>query len=187
MKMKPEHIMELVKLAQQGNESAFEVLMAHCRPQLVAYVRARLPKSKRSCAEDIVQETIYRVWRSLSQLQNPRAFKSWLFKTARRQAINYLKLKSVRPILPTDPAALHGLVVRIRNRGRWKDRALLKHIWEEAENAMTEKQLRVFELHYKEGLTHEQIAEKEQMPLGTVKWLIRKGVQTLQETLNAKK
>ncbi len=185
--MKLERITELVKLAQQGNERAFELLAAHFRPQLVAYVRSRLSKSNRSCAEDIVQETMYRAWSSLSQLQNPRAFKSWLFETARRQAINYPQLKSVRPILPTDPAALHGLVARIRNRGRWKDRALLKHIWEEAENAMTEKQLRVFELHYKEGLTHEQIADKEQIPLGTVKWLIRSGVQTLQETLNAKK
>ena len=75
---------QMAVIAQQGNESAFEVLAAHCRPQLVAYVRARLPKSKQSCAEDIVQETIYRVWRSLSQLQNPPAFKLWRFETARR-------------------------------------------------------------------------------------------------------
>jgi len=61
----------------------FEALSAHLRPDLYrfAFWLAR----DRAVAEDVVQETMLRAWRSWKDLRDERAAKQWLFTIARRE------------------------------------------------------------------------------------------------------
>ena len=61
----------------------FEALSAHLRPDLYrfAFWLAR----DRAIAEDVVQETMLRAWRSWKDLRDERAAKQWLFTIARRE------------------------------------------------------------------------------------------------------
>jgi RNA polymerase sigma-70 factor (ECF subfamily) len=71
--------------AADGREDRrrFETLSAHLRPDLYrfAFWLAR----DRAIAEDVVQETMLRAWRSWKSLRDQRAAKQWLFTIARRE------------------------------------------------------------------------------------------------------
>ncbi len=47
-------------------------------------------------AEDLVQETMMRAWRSIDSLKDPKAAKSWLFTILRRENYRRFKKKSVQ-------------------------------------------------------------------------------------------
>src|SRR5437667_4938713 len=53
-------------------------------------------------AEDLVQETYLRAWRSLSQLHDPSSVQPWMFRILRTVFIDQLRRESRRPKLVTD-------------------------------------------------------------------------------------
>jgi RNA polymerase sigma-70 factor (ECF subfamily) len=63
--------------------SAFTRLLEMLRPDLLrfAYWLAR----DRSIAEDVVQETLVRAWKSRAELKDPAAARPWLFTILRRE------------------------------------------------------------------------------------------------------
>jgi RNA polymerase sigma-70 factor, ECF subfamily len=63
--------------------SAFSRLLAMLRPDLLRF--ASWLARDRSVAEDVVQETLIRAWKSRDELKNPAAVRSWLFTIARRE------------------------------------------------------------------------------------------------------
>lgn len=64
-------------------QRAFEALVARYTSDLLRY--ARWLSGSPHIAEDLVQETWLRAWRSLESLQTPAAAKSWLFTIVRRE------------------------------------------------------------------------------------------------------
>jgi RNA polymerase sigma-70 factor, ECF subfamily len=67
---------QLVRLAQQGDRAAFESLAEAALDRL--YATAALVLHDRTLAEDAVQETLIRAWRSLPRLRDPDRFDAWL-------------------------------------------------------------------------------------------------------------
>ena len=53
-------------------------------------------------AEDLVQETYLRAWRSLSQLHGRSGVEPWMFRILRTVFIDQLRRESKRPKLVTD-------------------------------------------------------------------------------------
>ena len=66
-----------------GKDRYFEQLFAKYSADLQRY--AFWLAGDRHIAEDLVQETLLRAWRSLDKLQNPAAAKSWLLTIVRRE------------------------------------------------------------------------------------------------------
>ncbi|MGH8264070.1 MAG: sigma factor, partial [Steroidobacteraceae bacterium] len=67
----------------RDDRKRFAALSARLRPDLYrfAFWLAR----DRAVAEDVVQETMLRAWRSIKDLRDERAAKQWLFTIARRE------------------------------------------------------------------------------------------------------
>jgi len=63
--------------------SAFSRLLAMLRPDLLRF--ACWLARDRSVAEDVVQETLIRAWKSRDELRDPAAVRPWLFTIARRE------------------------------------------------------------------------------------------------------
>jgi len=76
----------------------FNILVAPRRDELFRY--ACWLTGDRDIADDLVQETLVRAWRSITALENPKAIKSWLLaimhhENARRFAHIQVKLSSL--------------------------------------------------------------------------------------------
>jgi RNA polymerase sigma-70 factor (ECF subfamily) len=136
---------------------------------------------RRSDAEDVLQETFWHVWRIAPEYDPARAGpSSWLLMIARSRAIDHLRRKSTAGAAreTAEPDAI-----------QWRqpaDDVVIDETRAGAARALERlpaEQQRVIRLAFYEGLTHEEIAAREALPLGTVKTRIRLGMQRLRDTL----
>jgi RNA polymerase sigma-70 factor (ECF subfamily) len=137
-------------------------------------------------AEEVAQDVFLQVWRNASRYDSKRGpLLPWLLTLARNRALDQLRLKSERQRRREHQAEeLQAVVSRPdfeasfdEQRRAARVRALLTTL--EAE------QQRAIELAYFAGLSHSEIAETLQQPLGTVKSWIRNGLLKLKEGLQA--
>jgi len=85
--------------AQEGSETAFSRLWRDGNPALLRYLRVIAP----AAAEDIAAETWLQVVRGLASFRgDERAWRAWLFTTARRRAVDEGRRRSRRPASPLD-------------------------------------------------------------------------------------
>jgi len=123
-----------------------------------------------------VQQVFVTAWRQRYRYDPGRAsLLSWLLGIARHKAIDRLRrLERERRVVVED----RGRVVD--EAGRTADRLLVA----EALSWLRPEQQLVLELAFYDDLTHQQIADKLGMPLGTVKSHARRGLQRLRRFLD---
>lgn len=91
--------MAVLAAAQAGSESAFSQLWRDGNPALLRYLRVIAPDA----AEDVAAETWLQVVRGLAGFRgDERAWRAWLFTTARRRSIDLGRRRSRRPEGPLD-------------------------------------------------------------------------------------
>ena len=77
----------LVLRCQAGDERAFAQLMNQFSGRTLGYLRGLVGDA----AEDVQQDVWLAVYRGLSGLANPGAFRTWLYSTTRHRAIDFLR------------------------------------------------------------------------------------------------
>jgi RNA polymerase sigma-70 factor (ECF subfamily) len=77
----------LVVRCQAGDERAFGRLLDEFGGKTRRYLFGLVGDD----ADDVQQEVWLSVYRSIATLANPRAFRTWLFSTTRRRALDYLR------------------------------------------------------------------------------------------------
>ncbi|MBC7876406.1 MAG: sigma-70 family RNA polymerase sigma factor [Anaerolineales bacterium] len=140
-------------------------------------------------AEDILQETFWRVWRSATTYQPQRgSFTSWLFRIARNLAIDAYRRRNVRPQIFFDANDADLLTNQTPDPNA--------DVAEQAQSVLKERQVRsaletlprmqrqVIEMAYFYGMTRQEIAEATGEALGTIHTRARLGLQKLREELN---
>ena len=146
----------------------------------------------RAAAEDILQETFWRVWKSADTFQSQRgSFTSWLFRIARNLAIDVYRRNNVRPqVMPDD-----GDSVSVLDRTPDPD----TDVAEQAQAVLQNKQVRgamsslpgvqrqVIEMAYFYGMTRQESAEVTGEALGTIHTRARLALQKLKEELERQK
>lgn len=134
-------------------------------------------------AEDVVQEVFSQMWRQASRFDIARGnLASWMVTLARTRAIDALRRRKSRPHLAADPEPPEpadnapGADVQIMWQGRVQEvrRAL---------ESLPLLQRMAIELAFFDGLTHSEIAEQLEVPLGTVKTRVRQGLLRLRDCL----
>jgi len=93
---------EWIKAAVAGEEAAWGFLYRQYYP-IVYSLALKLCGSSES-AKDVVQETFITAWLKIHQLQEPRAFESWLKKILRRHYFRLVQSKTlaIKYDIPTD-------------------------------------------------------------------------------------
>jgi RNA polymerase sigma-70 factor, ECF subfamily len=87
---------ELVRLAQNGTESAFEELIRRHQQRVSALVNSIL--HRRGDVEDVVQQVFLKVFVSIKRFDQRSAFSTWLYKITVNECWDYLRKKKVRPL-----------------------------------------------------------------------------------------
>ena len=161
---------QLMARVAGGDEKALATLYDRYAPSVMGLAIQVL--RDRAAAEEVVQETFWRVWRHARTFEAQRGtFTSWMFSIARRRAIDVTRRQKVRPQAarseaeearfnsspdPAEGVAEAAWVSMQRQRVR------------EAINQLPHEQYEVIRLAYFQGMTRQEIADKTNNPLGTI-------------------
>ena len=171
----------LERMARGDHEALAELYDRHSR--LVYSLALRIIRDQGE-AEDIVQEVFSQAWRQAGRYEARRGnVIAWLLNLTRSRAIDRLRGRQSRPeaasdsllaidipdlTLPVDEQlSLEGRASRVR--AAMQELSVLQRV--------------AIELAFYEGLTHVEIAERLELPLGTVKTRIRQGLLKLKDRL----
>src|ERR1700726_1510743 len=88
---------ELVRLAQSGEEAAFEELIRRHQQRVFGLVNGIL--RRREDVEDVVQQVFLKVFISLKKFDQRAAFSTWLYRITVNECWDYLRKKKVRPLV----------------------------------------------------------------------------------------
>jgi RNA polymerase sigma-70 factor (ECF subfamily) len=148
---------------------------------LVWSLARRLSRSP-SDAEDATQEIFLDIWRSAARYDASQGSdKVFIAMIARRRLIDRLRKTTAEP--PMDP-------VEVLEQVTWSDPGTASETSTDAERAaralqaLRPDQRQVLELGLLHGLSQSEIAARLQMPLGTVKSFMRRGLIKVRENMN---
>lgn len=161
----------VIALACAGDELAFAELVRR-RQQRVRKFMYHLCR-RPSLGDDLAQQVFVRVWRSLSQLRTAAAFDGWL-----KRIMVTIWLEEVRR-----HKLEYGSELDADAGGAHRD-DILEQMDLDAALAKLPAEVRLcVVLAYNEGMSHSEIAQLTNLPVGTVKSHISRGAARLREML----
>jgi RNA polymerase sigma-70 factor (ECF subfamily) len=168
---------DLMPLIGVGDAEAFATL--YDRHGRMAYSLAYRMMGEKQEAEDVVQEAFIKVWRSAGGYRVGRgSVRTWILSIVHNRGIDQIRSQASRGRMqdkveasaPTSEPS-EAFAETWRNSQRDQVREALK--------ALPQEQLQILELAYFSGYTHVEIAERLDLPLGTVKGRMRLGLQKI--------
>ncbi|MFE2099921.1 MULTISPECIES: RNA polymerase sigma factor [unclassified Streptomyces] len=135
-------------------------------------------------AEDIAQQTFERAWRH-AQIYDPRrgSVATWLTTIAHNLAVDALRSRRSEPMAPEDLDVLLDVVSETPEQWALADEASARLRAAVAE--LPREQGRALVMAGIYGMTAQQIADWEKIPLGTAKTRIRTAMAKLRSTLTS--
>jgi RNA polymerase sigma-70 factor (ECF subfamily) len=178
----PSPLDELVERAQAGDVRAFEALVDAQLPRIRRYARAFA--AAEHDADDLAQEALVRVYRSLRSFRWQSAFSTWLFAVVRSAFLDAAKGRAgTRRALEEPLQDHHGE----REGGHRPDEALdaeedRRRVWAALREIPDEFRSAVV-LFDIEGLSYDEVATIEAVAVGTVKSRLHRGRAHLRRLL----
>lgn len=171
---------------KEGDQAAFAELYDRYSPLLYALVLRIVRETTE--AEDVLQEVFLSIWNKASSFDEAKgSVYTWIVTIARRKAIDRLRSKELVnrgerldsdaiAVIPDAAYATNPLNATIGNE--------YEALMQTALATLSPEQRTVIEMSYYDGYTQEQIAQRLQVPLGTVKTRMRQGLIKLREYLH---
>jgi RNA polymerase sigma factor (sigma-70 family) len=180
---------QLIDMALQGDEKAFETLLNKYR-NLVFSIMIKMVRNHQE-AEDLTQEAFMKAFNSLSFFNDEFAFSTWLMKIASNNCIDYLRKRKLRTYSIHEPIQYKDekIEIDIPDHEPTPEKHLLQN--ERAEMIQTaidelpERYRYVILLRHKEEKSYEEISEILNLPLGTVKAQIFRAREILNKKLKS--
>jgi len=163
----------LVERVQNGDKHAFDLLVRKYQHKLVSVI-SRYVNDWSEC-QDVAQETFLRAYRALGNFRGDAQFYTWLHRIAVNTAKNHLVAHHRRP--PTDDidvgdAEQFESGLRLRDNDT-PERELMRQQMEQtvmrAVEALPEELKTAITLREVDGLSYEEIAQRMDCPIGTVR------------------
>ena len=174
---------QLIAQVARGDTAAYEMLYdRYCSAVMGLALKIT---GDRSLAEEVVQETFWRVWRKADLFQTQRgAFTSWFFGITRNLSIDVLRRQKtqIQPVDETeqiieqaaDPTTDVPETAWLREKHQQMRAAI---------ETLPKEQRSVIEMAYFRGMTRQEIAQVTGEPLGTIHTRARLALQKLREEL----
>ncbi len=162
----------LIRASQEGVETAFRELMLKYIEAI--YNFAKQYSKTEDDAEDITQDTFFKAWKHLKNFDAEKPLKPWLYAIARNTALDHIKRRRSSAF-----SELDGNDTELQFSDTLEDEEPLadeefekREIAEEVSEALKTldpDHRAVMEMHYREDLTFNEIAEVMKKPMNTVK------------------
>jgi len=148
------------------------------------YLR-RLTKGNATLADDLAQETFLAAFRKIATYKNQGSFKSWLFSIAYRCFLMHIRKNSSNPHMnfPLDDYET-GEHEEFGGASQNADAISNKIDIENAFVHLKKNERSTLTLCYSYGMSHSEISDIMDMPLGTVKSHILRGKEALKKILS---
>ncbi|OYX39419.1 sigma-70 family RNA polymerase sigma factor [Sphingomonas sp. 32-62-10] len=138
---------------------------------------------ERQAAEDVLQEVYLTVWKRAAGYEPGRASPvTWLATIARNRAIDWRRAQTSRPAAPLDEApdiADDRPIASDMMLADGETRRL--HL---CLDALEDRQRLAIRTAFFDGVTYAELAERQGVPLGTMKSWVRRGLQRLKECIS---
>lgn len=159
----------MARIAAERCRTSFTTLFDYYAPRIKTYMR-RLGAGDGE-AEELAQEVMVTVWRK-ANLYDPRqaAVSTWIFRIARNRRIDAQRRANKPPLDADDPMLRPS---ETEEPDTTVNRAQLEAIVRRELECLPEEQLALVRAAFYDGLSHSEIAEAFNLPLGTVKSRIR--------------
>jgi RNA polymerase sigma-70 factor (ECF subfamily) len=179
----------LVRRAQTGDTSAFDILVERYKERLYATVYHMT--ANHEDANDLVQETFIKAYKSLRSFRGQSSFYTWVYRIAVNRTINFIKrrknrnqfsLDDVDSSIQNDPDLVEMMshVTPRREAGLTE----LHEKLNEAVQKLSEPHRAVVTMHDVQGMTHADIAQVMKCSEGTVRSRLFYARQQLQALLS---
>lgn len=174
----------LMAAVAEGSTEAFGQL--YDRHAAVAYPLLLKILRQQGDAEVVLSEVFWEIWRDAAHFDPSRGrFRTYLLTKARSRALDFLRKEVNRRKLVDAVAAnttATGAMAPPDAVACEEDRELVRG----ALGELSEEKREPIRLAYFEGLTHIEIAERLQLPLGTIKTRLRTALKELRGKLRAR-
>jgi RNA polymerase sigma-70 factor (ECF subfamily) len=172
---------ELIAAMQRGELAAFDALYDRYRDR--AYRVARLITRDRTRAEEVVQDAFSSIWRASASYRPERASAAaWVLTVVRNRAIDAARRDAKLDARSVVDADLAGYPAAHDVAGEAVDRVVASEI-RCLLDRLPDVQGEVIRLAFYGELSHSEIARALDLPLGTVKARMRRGLLALRAEL----
>ena len=163
----------LVARVQGGDSAAFDLLVRKYQHRIAALISRYVHDW--SEVQDVAQDTFIRAYRAIGNFRGDAQFYTWLHRIAVNTAKNHLVSHSRRP--PTDDIEVETAEqfesgLRLRENAT-PERELMRQQLEQtvmrAVERLPEELREAISMREVEGLSYEEIAQRMQCPIGTVR------------------
>ena len=170
---------ELVERAKKGDQSAFEQLVLDNQNKVFS-LALRLVGDREEAA-DLAQEAFVKAWQGLPAFRGGSFFSTWLYRLTTNVCIDYLRKKKRRE-------AVEPSVSLDDPDSGWAE----PFLWEQSERGralaqgldrLPDWQREILVLRELSGLSYQEIGEKLDLDLGTVKSRIARARMNLRKIL----
>jgi len=171
---------ELVALMANGDEGALRELFERHGGIVLSLALRML--SNREDAEEVLHDTFLSLWRHAAQYDGSKAaVRTYLYAVARNHCLTRLRARSARPQLrDIEPEALEGSAFSANEDpvpGVMARRALA---------SLVDEDRRLLEEAYFGGWSQSELAERHDLPLGTVKSRVRRALLKMRDVLEGR-
>ncbi|MEP6343121.1 MAG: sigma-70 family RNA polymerase sigma factor [Maricaulaceae bacterium] len=172
----------MARIVASSDRRALEEIAVHYGPRLKSFLTFR--GESEQTAEDIIQDVIILVWTKATQFDAQKgSFSAWVYRMTRNKWIDHKrKHNRLQPTAPDIMATLSDDYVEAADIGF--DRAESSQAVRKRMALLPNEQKKILHMSFFEGLSHNQIAERTGLPLGTVKGRIRASLKKMRPGLN---
>jgi RNA polymerase sigma-70 factor (ECF subfamily) len=173
----------LLGLIKQKNTDAFAAF--YDRHAAVAFALLLRISRCPAVAEELLQETFWQVWQKAEQYEGAGTVAGWLLRIARNKALDELRRSKARgrgqhdELEKLETLPMH----RYPNVEQQVEHEWARQHISQALSHIPPEQRICLEMVFYEGLSHSEVAEQMQIPLGTIKTRVRSGLEKLERYL----
>ena len=170
----------LLAKAGDGDAAAYRIFYDRTSAKLFGIILRIL--LERGEAEDVLQEVYVTIWRKAAEFDATRASPiTWAATIARNRSIDRIRARGSRPSAPLDEA------MEVRDERPGAD-VLIDAASDEARvraalATLEPRHAAAIRSCYFEGMTYDALAEREGVPIGTLKSWVRRGLLKMRDGL----